>query len=112
MEVKELSKVFKAMSDETRLKILACLTEREELCVCEFQELLGLSQPTVSRHLKILEEAGFLKNRREGQWVIYRLKKENKIQIELSRIVDEALKEDPELAALITKAKEINLRDG
>ena len=112
MEVIELSNVFKAMSDETRLKILVCLAEREELCVCEFQELLGLSQPTVSRHLKILEEAGFLKNRREGQWVIYRLKKENKIQIELSRIVDEALKEDPELAALITKAKEINLRDG
>ncbi len=92
MEVKELSKVFKAMSDETRLKMLACLAERKELCVCEFQELLGLSQPTVSRHLRILEEAGFLKSRREGQWVIYRLKEDNKIQMQLSRIVDEILK--------------------
>jgi len=85
------------------------LKKRNYLCVCELQALLKLSQPTVSRHLRILEEADFLESRRQGQWVIYTLKK-NKISSIFLKLIDEISKED-ELKDLIEKARKINLRD-
>ena len=63
---------MKALSDSNRVKVLKML-EGRELCVCEIQPLLGLSQSTVSKHLKALEDAGLVDKRKEGQWVIYRL---------------------------------------
>ena len=72
--LKKWIKAFKALGDESRLKMLACIAKKKELCVCELQALLKFSQPTVSRHLRILEEADFLESRRQGQWVIYTLK--------------------------------------
>lgn len=64
------SKVFKALGDETRLKILAILN-RKEMCVCEIMAALNLTQPTASHHLMILENAGIVKDRRDGRWVFY-----------------------------------------
>ncbi|HEC49616.1 MAG TPA: ArsR family transcriptional regulator [Candidatus Desulfofervidus auxilii] len=107
--LKKWIKAFKALGDESRLKMLACIAKKKELCVCELQALLKLSQPTVSRHLRILEEADFLESRRQGQWVIYTLKK-NKISSIFSKLIDEISKED-ELKDLIEKARKINLRD-
>lgn len=64
---------FKALSDPTRLSIVNSLANREECCVCEFQHL-GLSQPTISHHLKILREAGLVEvARKRGTWTFYRL---------------------------------------
>ncbi len=63
---------LKALSDESRLRILWMLEERE-LCVCEIQAILGLAQSTVSRHLQVLEDAGFLASERAGPWKNYRL---------------------------------------
>jgi len=71
-EMRECLRVMKALSDGSRLKILKML-ELRELCVCEIQALLALSQSTVSKHLKILEDAGLVDRRRDGQWVLYRL---------------------------------------
>ena len=65
-------KVIKALSDPSRVKIVNALEVRE-LCVCELREVIGLAQPTVSKHLKVLEEAGLVVSRKEGQWVYYRL---------------------------------------
>jgi len=65
-------KVMKALSDPSRVKVIKALEVRE-LCVCELRAVLGLAQPTVSKHLKILEEAGLVVSRKEGQWVHYRL---------------------------------------
>jgi len=63
----------RALSDETRLRILTLLHKRGELCVCELSFALALSQPKISRHLAILREHKLLKDRRSGQWIYYRL---------------------------------------
>lgn len=63
---------FKALADETRLRILKLL-ERREMCVCEVMVALGLTQPTASHHLGILENAGLVKKRKDGKWVFYRI---------------------------------------
>jgi len=65
-------KVMKALRDPNRVKILKML-QYGELCVCEIQEALRVSQPAVSKHLKILQEAGFLNSRKDKLWVYYRL---------------------------------------
>lgn len=65
-------KVMKALSDPSRVKVVKALEVRE-LCVCELRAVLGLAQPTVSKHLKVLEGAGLVVSRKEGQWVHYRL---------------------------------------
>lgn len=65
-------KVMKALSDKTRIKIIKMLQARE-MCVCEMQAALELSQPSVSKQLRVLEEAGLVESRKDGLWVIYRL---------------------------------------
>ena len=70
--VKTRSRLFKALADATRLKIMMLLDIRE-MCVCEIMVALGLTQPTASHHLGILESAGLTKDRREGKWVFYSL---------------------------------------
>jgi ArsR family transcriptional regulator len=70
--MEEFLKPFKALSDETRLRMLNILTA-QECCVCEVMQVLGISQTRASRNLKILEEAGFLHARRDGTWVYYSL---------------------------------------
>jgi ArsR family transcriptional regulator len=64
------SRFFKALSDETRLRIFKLLGVRE-MCVCEIMVALDLTQPTASHHLRILENAGLVKDRKEGKWVFY-----------------------------------------
>lgn len=63
-------RVFKALSDGTRLRILNILLERE-CCVCEVMQVLGISQPSASRHLSILHYAGLLKAKKQGIWMHY-----------------------------------------
>ena len=77
---------LKALSDGTRIKILAMLSVRS-MCVCELTHVLGLAQPTVSRHLKQLEDTGFINSRREGNWTIYFLDPEDKVISQLLDIV-------------------------
>ncbi len=68
--MQELLKAMKALSDETRLRIVNILLERE-CCVCEVMQALDISQTRASRNLGILQEAGFLKTRRDGLWIVY-----------------------------------------
>ncbi|HEX2964690.1 MAG TPA: metalloregulator ArsR/SmtB family transcription factor [Syntrophorhabdaceae bacterium] len=68
----ELLSVFKALSDETRLRILKLL-QNGELCVCHIVAAVDMSQSKVSFHLRILKEAGLVKDRRQGKWMHYRL---------------------------------------
>lgn len=73
--IEELTSVFKALSDRTRVKILNLLgRSRVALCVCEIMDSLGESQYNVSRHLKILKNAGLVKENKEGRWVYHSLK--------------------------------------
>lgn len=68
----ELIKTFKALSDETRLRIIKLL-EGGELCVCDIVAALDLVQPKISFHLNALKEAGFIKDRKQGKWIHYRI---------------------------------------
>ena len=61
-------KVTKALSDPNRVKILKML-QHKVMCVCEIEAALGIAQPTASKHLKRLEEAGLIDSRREGKWI-------------------------------------------
>jgi ArsR family transcriptional regulator len=70
--MKQFIRVMKAMSDPNRVRILKLLEEKE-LCVCELTELLGLAQSTVSKHLKLMDDAELVESRRDGAWIIYRI---------------------------------------
>lgn len=75
LQTKQLARLFKALSDETRLRILYILTEANEICVCDLETVLRCPQTTVSRHLAILKNAGLVEGRREGLWILYSLTK-------------------------------------
>ncbi len=102
-------KVMKALSDKNRLKIVKMLQQRE-LCVCEIQAGLKLAQPTVSKHLKILEEAGILTFRKEGLWVNYSVnnKPDNPFVSTLLGNLRHWLNDDPEISELITRLESIH----
>jgi len=68
--MRDFVKLFKALSDETRIRILKVLLERE-CCVCEVMQALDISQSRASRNLGILEDAGFIKSKRDGSWIVY-----------------------------------------
>lgn len=68
----DVVKTFKALSDQTRIRIIKLL-EHGELCVCDIGAALGMSQPKVSFHLGVLKNAGLLKDRKQGKWVHYSL---------------------------------------
>jgi len=72
MELDQLAECCKAMGDKTRLRIMALL-KAEELCVCDLVDLLGITQPAVSQHMRKLKNAKLVKERRQGQWVFYSL---------------------------------------
>ena len=72
LDVRPLSRVFRALGDETRLRIVALLAHGE-LCVCHVEQALALSQPNASRQLGILRTAGLVDSRRDGSWVYYRI---------------------------------------
>lgn len=67
-----LEQQLKAMADKNRLTLLSCM-KNGEVCVCDFVEVLGISQPAVSQQLKKLKEAGIITERKDGTWKYYRL---------------------------------------
>ncbi len=69
----QLARQFKALADPSRVAIVNRLAGAGEVCVCAFVDDLGLAQPTVSHHLKILREAGLVEATRRGTWAYYRL---------------------------------------
>jgi len=68
-----LANRFKALSEDVRLQILALIVQHGELCVCEVERFLEISQSKASRHLRYLLNAGLLEDHRDGLWVYYRL---------------------------------------
>jgi ArsR family transcriptional regulator len=71
-EVRPVARMFKALGDDTRVRIVALLSHGE-LCVCHLESALALPQPTASRQLAVLKAAGIVESRREGSWVYHRL---------------------------------------
>lgn len=71
----DLAKVFKALGDPVRLRLLSMIASRAggEVCVCDLTPAFDVSQPTISHHLKLLKQAGLIDSERRGTWVYYRL---------------------------------------
>jgi len=99
----DLIKALKAVSDETRLRIMKVLLERE-CCVCEIMQALDISQSRASRNLGILQDAGFLKARRDGLWIVYSIDWQavNRYATSLSKL----LKDSPVSNEVLAKDRE------
>jgi ArsR family transcriptional regulator len=77
-DAEQMARGFTSLADPVRLRVLSILAASPdgEVCVCDFVEPLGKSQPTISHHLKILTEAGLVQGDRRGKWVWYSLNRE------------------------------------
>lgn len=97
--MRELIRILKAIADETRIRIMKVLLEKENLCVCEIMQALDITQTRASKNLRILKEAGFVVDRREGSWVHYSVDEgANKYCKAISSLIKEWLN-DSELVA-------------
>ena len=76
---KKQSKFFKALSDEKRVRIIKLLTQKE-MCVCELMICLDMTQPNLSHHIQILENAGIIKRTKKGKWVYCSLAENKKVE--------------------------------
>lgn len=77
----EVAKVFKALSDETRIKIVYVLSLEDELCVCDVATIINASNATASHHLRLLRDLGIAKHRKEGKLVYYSIVDEHVKQL-------------------------------
>jgi ArsR family transcriptional regulator, arsenate/arsenite/antimonite-responsive transcriptional repressor len=71
-EAESLAKILKAVAEPARLQLLALIRATGERCACDLTEPVGLSQPTVSHHLKVLTDAGLITREQRGQWAWFR----------------------------------------
>ncbi len=72
-DAEDLAKVFAALSDPVRLRLLSLVAQAGEICSCDLQDPLGKAQPTISHHTKVLAEAGLLSGEKRGRWVWWRI---------------------------------------
>ncbi len=71
-DAENLAKILKAVAEPARLQLLALIRSTGERCACDLTEPVGLSQPTVSHHLKVLTDAGLITREQRGQWAWFR----------------------------------------
>jgi len=92
--MKTLEKTLKALADKNRIRILKLL-ENKKMCVCELSHVLGIAQPSVSRHLKKLKSAEFIKDEQDGFWTNYAINKPaNTYGMKLYKLIKESLNGD------------------
>lgn len=84
-----LSSLMKAVGNETRLRILYVLWKAEELCVCDLSDIFGISQPAISRHLKIMREKALVQSRREAQTLFHSIYTDSPFAEMLIRVFEE-----------------------
>ncbi len=110
--MKDFVKVMKALSDTNRVKIIKML-QHKTMCVCEMREALQVAQPTVSKHLKLLEEAGLVESLKDGTWVNYHLTDGGNSPYVASLLgnLRHWLEDDPQIADLIEKLPTIRRED-
>jgi len=107
--MKSFIRVMKALSDPNRVKIVKLL-QQKTMCVCELQGALDISQPSVSKHLKILEESGLVESSKDGLWVNYFLAdgRESPYAASLLGNLKHWLNSDPDVTELVEKARQLD----
>jgi ArsR family transcriptional regulator len=109
--MKDFIRVMKALSDPNRVKVVKML-QHKEMCVCEIRAALGLAQPTVSKHLKVLEDAGLVRSKKDGLWVNYSLSRGNSPYAEaLQENLKKWLRDDPDIVLLEKKLPVLRRED-
>ena len=110
--MKDFIKVMKALSDPNRVKIVKML-QHKLMCVCELREALQISQSSVSKHLKILEEVGLVDYKKDGLWVNYYLTDGRKSPYTSSLVGNLRywLEDEPEIRELIKRLPHIRRED-
>jgi ArsR family transcriptional regulator len=110
--MEDFIKVMKALSDPCRVKIVKML-QRKRMCVCELQEALQISQSSVSKHLKLLEEAGLVNYSKDGLWVNYYLSNGGKSPYASSLMgnLRHWLEDEPEIRHIIKRLPSIRRED-
>ena len=110
--MKDFLKVMKALSDPNRIKVIKML-QHKNMCVCEMHAALDISQPAVSRHLKVLEEAGLVNSQKDGMWVNYYLTdgRDSKYVASLLGVLRHWLEDDPEVSTLIERLPHIRRQE-
>ena len=107
-----LATLFKALSDESRLRIIHLLFSSGELCVCDIMQVMGFTQTKVSRHLAYLRRAGLVDDRRQGFWMLYSIAKpENEEQKHVLDFLADLLKSN-DVAKRDAKRLAGNIRKG
>ena len=106
--MRELVKVFKALADRNRLRILKML-QQKKMCVCELAAALGITQPSVSRHLSLMKDAGLVMDERNGPWIDYSLCEEkiNHYAPVIQSHLKEWVNDDPKVKADLKKIKSL-----
>ena len=107
--MRDFIKTMKALSDPNRVKVLKML-EKRCLCVCEIREALGIAQSTVSKHLRVLEEAGLVDFKKDGPWVNYRIAdpKANPYAAYMLKGLQDWLETDEEISDLLNRLPHIH----
>ncbi|MBW2170159.1 MAG: winged helix-turn-helix transcriptional regulator [Deltaproteobacteria bacterium] len=110
--MKDFVKVMKALSDPNRVKIIKML-QHKTMCVCEMREALQVAQPTVSKHLKLLEDAGLVTFLKDGTWVNYQLSDGGNSPYVASLLgnLRHWMEDDPQIADLVEKLPTIRRED-
>jgi ArsR family transcriptional regulator len=103
---------MKSLSDANRVKLLKML-QHKSMCVCEMQAALQVSQPTVSKHLKLLEDAGLVGFKKDGLWVNYHLTEGSSSPYAASVLgnLRHWLEDDPQIAELVERLPAIRSED-
>ena len=78
LSLEQASSALKLLGDKTRLTMIKLLQDNA-LCVCEFVEIFGISQPAISQHIRKLKDIGLVEEDRRGQWVLYSLKRDGEV---------------------------------
>lgn len=94
--LKKMEKMYKALGDRNRLRIINMLKERT-MCVCEITDILKLSQSTVSGHLRILKEAEIVEDKKDGLWIEYSLCKDQELNEKLLALTETFFETDQEM---------------
>ena len=109
INLKKITKILKALADESRIRMLVLLKERNGLCVCEITEIIGLSQPTISSHLKKLQDAEIITYSKDGLWVKYSLDENMEKEVEqLLEAVAQILSDDKRIKSDVSRSLKIS----
>ena len=105
----KITKIIKALADESRLRIICLLLYKSELCVCEIQEIIGLSQPTISFDLKKLEEAEIITYSKSGLWINYEINQNlDKNLKNVINLLINGIKNDKKIKEDLKKAEKVS----